>query len=130
MLLRGLFLVNEHILAKRPHIIESGDVWWLSRIEKSNAALETATNMMIDIIDAESQDRSPWSCPPSRLYRLRSALGYLERRPDLRQHSLFQAAQRRLHAKLDIVNRYWGIKLADSEGTHALFGTACIGILK
>ena len=114
MLLRGLFLVNEHILAKRPHIIESGDVWWLSRIEKSNAALETATNMMIDIIDAESEDRSLGTCPPSRLYRLQAALEYLDRRPDLRRHILFQAAQKRLRAKLDAVNSYWGVKLADS----------------
>lgn len=106
--------MNEHILAKSPRIIECGNAWWSARINKSNAALETATIMMIDIIDAESEDRSLGTCPPSRLYRLQAALEYLDRRPDLRRHILFQAAQRRLRAKLDAVKGYWGVKLADS----------------
>lgn len=114
IVIRSLFLVNEHILAKSPRMIECGNAWWSARINKSNAALETATIMMIDIIDAESEDRSPGTCPPSRLYRLQAALEYLDRRPDLRRHILFQAAKRRLREKLDAVNSYWGVKLADS----------------
>lgn len=106
--------MHEHILAKGPRIIEPGDNWWFAQIKKSNDALETATNMMLDIIDAESQDKSPESCPPSRLYRLRAALEFLERRPDLRQHIPYQAAEKRLRAKLDALNRYWDVKLADT----------------
>lgn len=106
--------MHEHILAKGPRIVEPGNDWWLAQKRKSNNALETATNMMLDIIDAESQDRSPESCPPSRLYRLRAALKFLEQRPDLRQYVSYQAAEKRLRAKLDAFNRYWDVELADT----------------
>lgn len=104
---RTLFLLNKQIIAEQPESTSERDIWWTERIEQSQAALSTATKMMVDIVDSESP---PEAWPPSRLYRLRAALEHLKNQPSSRKDSGFETFESRLRDAMDKVCWYWSVK--------------------
>ena len=105
-----MFLLNEKILAEQPKSSQELDSWWQERVEQSQAALNTATKMMVDIIDTESQPSPPEAWPPSRLYRLRASLRHLERQSHLHKDDWYDDAEARLRVALDKLCSFWSVK--------------------
>jgi hypothetical protein len=106
---RTLFLLNEKIIAEQPESTLDLNCWWKDRIEQSQAALTTATKMMVDIVKSDSQASPPKAWPPSRFHRLRAALRHLKYQPHLRKESWYDDAEGRLRDALDEVCWYWSV---------------------
>lgn len=112
ILVRTLFLLNEKIIAEQPKLTSEIDFWWTERIEQSQAVLSTATKMMVDIVDSESP---PEAWPPSRLYRLRAALGHLKDQSSSQKDTSFEKVESRLRDAMDRVCWYWSVKKEISQ---------------
>jgi hypothetical protein len=106
---RTLFLLNEKIAAEQLEPTLDMNSWWQERIEQSQAALTTATKMMVDIVKSDSLASPPCAWPPSRLHRLRAALRHLKQQPYLRKESWYDDAEGRLREALDEVCWYWSV---------------------
>jgi hypothetical protein len=102
-------LLNEKIIAEQPESTLDMNSWWQERIEQSQAALSTATKMMVDIVKSDSRASPPEAWPPSRLYRLRAALRHLKHQSHLRKESWYDDAEGRLRDALDEVCWYWSV---------------------
>lgn len=109
ILSRTLFLLNEKIIVEQPEPALDIDSRWKERIEQSQAALNTATNMMVDIVKSDALASPPKAWPPSRLYRLRAALRHLKHQSHLRKESWYDDAEGRLRDALDEVCWYWSV---------------------
>ncbi|KAJ5584961.1 uncharacterized protein N7459_004761 [Penicillium hispanicum] len=107
VVIRTFFLLHEFILEEKPAVGEETSSWQ-AHLDQSRAALETATKMMIDIIDDGSRISLPSTWPPSRIYRLRAALTHINSRPELRKDAWFRDAEGRLRDALDVCSWYRG----------------------
>ena len=99
--------MHGHILSQLPQIAtsksQSPDEWYL----RSHAALDTATKMILDIVEAhENPDPHLFACvAPSYSYIVGAALKHIHAKNQWREDTWLRVAEERLRTSLDEFSR-------------------------
>lgn len=101
---RAFFMIHHHMLGVHPDLSShtTGSRISPAQWEKSKATLDTATKMIVDVVDSHA-NISPDLCyigPPGRQYAIRAALQHIYANPHLLEDPWFQSVEKRLRRGL------------------------------
>ncbi|RFU31442.1 hypothetical protein B7463_g4874, partial [Scytalidium lignicola] len=118
--IRALFTLHWHILSQSLHVVsakyQSLEEW----CKCSHAALDTATKMTHDVVEAhEHLDIYQFACvAPSYLYIVKAALKHIHGRTEWKGDRWLQSAEARLCTALDRFNYHWNVNDDQTPKEH------------
>ncbi|PLB53964.1 hypothetical protein P170DRAFT_504829 [Aspergillus steynii IBT 23096] len=97
--IRTLLKLHSHVIEQLGHVPVSQDPTLQSRYQKSQAALDTIAQMVLDIIEIHHTP-PPDIIPPSFSYMTRAALAYVREQKDWQTDSKLHSAEERMRESL------------------------------